>query len=761
MPGQLPIAAGGLSRLALCALLVAASFCGAGPALAQFAVQQTPVGTVSYAYGPRGMTPFITTGNGTEILLPVTRNGTPAYSRQSGLQLRFEGSSPGQYGYRPVRVTFQGQKAAANDKVITFRFSAGDYSPPRGQAINLEQTFKLPAGSTSVTHRLLVPRYQDWQLATWEVLVDGRKDDFLAIKNMYLGSLGGAQAGMGVMGLDLTAQQVVECNGLFQTAPNALVGGIKTMAAHELPLNWIEYSSLDVFITRPDGLVMLAEQHPKRLEALLRWVRSGGNLWLLEAGEEWENLSRVEKALGVSGDSQEPANPVADETIPPRGWRFIDIGERALEPSQGALLLSGFDRGQKNQWEQLLGSVTSRWRKTPPLARQLVVRGYGLGAVAAFRGKLASGKVGAPPLANPAAVLGLQTGLGNEIDASISELSGAISQSLLGPRIAWTNRHGNQPDSTNEDFNNLLIPGVGVAPVGQFQILVTLFAIVIGPLNYWLLKRSNKLPLLLATVPIAAAITTALLFAYGLLVDGFDVRARARTLTLLDQQSGEAVSWGRLSYYAGIAPREGLAVPSDQLMYPIMPRWMASRWGGRATGPPRHMTWTDQQLLTRGWLASRTPTQYQAVSSRPSQKRIDLRVTDGGLRVVNRLGVDVTHLAVEDHDGKFYWCENLPDGQGQVVPPVERTKLSIGIRQLFTANIPESPAGDEIGYGQVYGFELSQNIMEGRLEAINEPTLQSWGRGKYIAFTKSAVELDLGLRGIEEEASFHVIEGSW
>ena len=51
-----------------------------------------------------------------------------------------------------------------------------------------------------------------------------------------------------------------------------------------------------------------------------------------------------------------------------------------------------------------------------------------------------------------------------------------------------------------------------------------LFAVAIGPLNYWLLKRKNKLPMLLATVPIAAAVTTLLLFIYGIFADGFTVR---------------------------------------------------------------------------------------------------------------------------------------------------------------------------------------------------------------------------------------------
>jgi hypothetical protein len=367
-----------------------------------------------------------------------------------------------------------------------------------------------------------------------------------------------------------------------------------------------------------------------------------------------------------------------------------------------------------------------------------MVRGYGLGAVTAFRGDFKRGR-----------------------DLPGPDPHTAITQSLLGPRITWTSRHGNQPDVSNDEFNNLLIPGVGVAPVGQFQFLITLFAIVIGPLNYWLLKRKNKLPMLLATVPAAAAATTLVLFMYGLLVDGFDVRVRARTLTLLDQRAGEATSWGRLSYYAGIAPREGLTAPPDQIMYPVMPRWAASRYGGQTSGAPRHLEWDGDQRLTRGWLASRTPTQYQAIASRRSAKRLELRVTGKGLRIVNRLGVNVTHVGVEDHDGRFYWSENLADGDGRVIPATELGKLTGGIRQLFSANLPEAPGGDEIGYGGAYGYQWSQSIMEGRLEAINDPAIQSWGRGKYIAFTNHAIELDLCLDDLIEEASFHVIEGSW
>ena len=55
-------------------------------------------------------------------------------------------------------------------------------------------------------------------------------------------------------------------------------------------------------------------------------------------------------------------------------------------------------------------------------------------------------------------------------------------------------------------FANLLVPGVGLAPVTEFHVLITLFVLVIGPVNYWLLKRWRRLHLMVLTVPLAAAL---------------------------------------------------------------------------------------------------------------------------------------------------------------------------------------------------------------------------------------------------------------
>src|SRR6266478_2253668 len=101
-------------------------------------------------------------------------------------------------------------------------------------------------------------------------------------------------------------------------------------------------------------------------------------------------------------------------------------------------------------------------------------------------------------------------------------------------RLSWTARHGmvlapEELMDNKSDFWEFLIPGVGLTPVVQFQILISLFVIGIGPVNYLLLRRWRRLGLLLITVPASAAIVTLALFGYALIHDGLGVRVRARS----------------------------------------------------------------------------------------------------------------------------------------------------------------------------------------------------------------------------------------
>jgi hypothetical protein len=684
-------------------------------------------------------------GDRIQFSCPHDARGQFDFSSRNKIQLSIEVAAAPQFGYRPIQFTVRSQQPVASDRQIRIEFHAGTWGY-RSRSMTINQRLTIRRGQRAASSRGLFPQYQDWQICGWETVIDGGKDDELSFDQFPFSN---QQMGYGV-----SAMLIAEGGTPWQSQ-SALQSLANVTSPHvrkpdELPETWLEYSGYDIVAVDAALLPKIAAGVPRRREALARWLRSGGNLWVFDCGNDWQRLPGVEATLQfreVEGSRADDGGADVDPGLP-GGWRFAPLNERALDPIEGALLLSGYDLGKPVEkkpkstlpttaGEQVLQAIIGAANQRQVTSKDFfAIREFGLGVVAAFRAS--SGNV------------------------ATSDAATAVQQSVLSPRITATSRFGNKPDEANVEFNNWLIPGVGVAPVGMFQFLITLFALAIGPLNYWWLNRRKKLPLLLATIPATAAAVTFLLLAYGTLSDGLGTRVRARSLTLIDQKSGEATTWGRLSYFAGVKPRAGFTFPTDVAVYPILSNWSVGRYGN-ARELERTMSWGRSQRLTSGWLPSRTPTQYLSIAARPSQKRLEIKPTANGVQVDNRLEVNVTHLVVQDRSGTLYWLEDLPAGERKIAAKADALDVSGKIRQLFADNYPEYPPGAEPSvYGSSYsGWAMSQGLLEANLEAINSPLVERWIDGSYIAVTERGVELELGLADVREEASFHVVRGLW
>ena len=127
-----------------------------------------------------------------------------------------------------------------------------------------------------------------------------------------------------------------------------------------------------------------------------------------------------------------------------------------------------------------------------------------------------------------------------------------------------------------------------------------MFVILIGPVNYLLCcVAGGDCTCCLVTVPAGAALVTAALFAYALISDGLGVRVRVRGLMEIDQRVGRTVSWSRQSYYAGLAPSQGLRFSERTAVYPDRSQ---SGWSDVADSrrPSGRCVWDgDQNLVGR------------------------------------------------------------------------------------------------------------------------------------------------------------------
>src|SRR5205823_3260225 len=203
----------------------------------------------------------------------------------------------------------------------------------------------------------------------------------------------------------------------------------------------------------------------------------------------------------------------------------------------------------------------------------------------------------------------------------------------------------------------LPMPGVGEVPAAAYLTILVLFSLLIGPGNYVFLWRKRQQVLLVLTIPLLSAAFIVLLGGYAALNEGFAVRGRAQTFTMLDQNSRQAATRATVSLYAaGGAPSGGLLFPADVAVFPI----------GPGSGGPRGrqaLDLTQSQRYTAGMIEPRAPANFEEVAFRTARERLTFNHDSAGVSVTNALGSTLTKLFYRDNDKLYTLSEPLPAGE--------------------------------------------------------------------------------------------------
>jgi hypothetical protein len=353
-------------------------------------------------------------------------------------------------------------------------------------------------------------------------------------------------------------------------------------------------------------------------------------------------------------------------------------------------------------------------------------------------------------------------------------------------RFHWVARNGVSFQTPNDNYWYFLIPGVGAAPVGVFQLLITIFVLAIGPVNYYLLKRWHKQNLILITVPLSAALVTLALVAYAILSDGFGVRMQSRSVTYLDQTRGEAACLGRLTYYAGLTPAKGLSFSASTAVYPLEE---SPSGGRRDSGPVKSFKWVgsddkgnpDTQILESGWLQARVQNQFITVRARKSDAAVAVNEHgDGSADALNQLGSPIQYLAVRDSEGNLRHARNVGLDDSAVLektdaatvhqtlaafrqshvlaPPDDMRKMRS--RSIFDIRRTYYYRSNPMGMPGTQFSTSAPGLIEDRLEQALQ-FAESKDPRTYVAIVDRSPEQEIGLESLDEESAFHVIMGRW
>ena len=728
----------------------------------------------------------------------------PSKPTKSGLSLRMEVDWAQGPGYLPVKVTINDASPAAGDRTFTVELKGVFYLPNDPKSI-ARQDIEMPGGAASATAMISLPTAGNVPHILCNVWEDGVKVEELETGPMPTNT--GPMWGWGGAVRDTAAMFVVNrdpadilpiVEGFGQrgywtaqqssnaTFPIHGAQGIEFVPPANLSSQWIDYVALDLLCLSLRDLGELQASSPDKLAAIRRWVWAGGNLWVFGAGDE-SQLSSLEALLLPHLES---GRTTAERWRSPAGAERTTIDSTVLTQLQGEAVFGGGmyvplpavdvdDDGNPVQSTEPVAQAPK------PSAREFRIRNVELGQIVAIAES------------DPDEIF------------KFSALDWRTIRVACGNhRVDWSARHGISTVQANQDFWNFLIAGVGLPPVTVFRVLITVFTVLIGPINYWWLRKKRRLHLLLFVVPASAAVVTISLGVYAIFADGFATQLRSRSYTRIDQASGESQAWTRLSYYAGLAPSQGLSFSTQTAVLPI--QYSA---GGRTFDNSRTTGWSDRQHLASGWLNSRTPTQYLTIRSAPSRRRIkvDAAGDNGRPRVTNELGVSIRHLLLCDGAGAPYYVGELAsDATATLTPAAEcKNQLDVAIRDV-QLSLPTAPAAMQYNSPMtnswrrqrrqfyMYGFmgqsaaptqtasrleqsiagateAFRQSIVEERNSSdgvsiavtgteleVREPT-PTLGPRRYWAIVARPPDAEFGVPDVVEDAagSFHLVEGVW
>jgi hypothetical protein len=205
------------------------------------------------------------------------------------------------------------------------------------------------------------------------------------------------------------------------------------------------------------------------------------------------------------------------------------------------------------------------------------------------------------------------------------------------------------------------VPGTDRVPVLGFVTVALVFAILVGPVNLWWVRRRGKRHLFLITTPVISAITCIALVLVSVLADGLGIRRTVVQAVQLDMQGRQAVAWTAVSYFAALPTSTIPLDPEDRIE--VSGSDDQDGWRRRErTAQALTLTWGDAQIATGGWLPARINRSLRYVQARPENRRLLVEADGSGWRVTNGLGVGIALLAWKDGDGGLWTCAHLADG---------------------------------------------------------------------------------------------------
>ena len=238
----------------------------------------------------------------------------------------------------------------------------------------------------------------------------------------------------------------------------------------------------------------------------------------------------------------------------------------------------------------------------------------------------------------------------------------STSDEVSAVRSVFASEVGLVPQE-NEPLRTLwpTIPGLGELPYRVLILLLIVFAVVIGPVNFTMVKATGKPALLLVTIPLLALVAVVAVLAYGIFYQGIDVKTASLSHTILDQRTHRAYTAEARTMFAGLSPGPGLLPDPGTMCFPSSMQRSGVETSFRLD--------LDRGMWAGDYLPVRRVGKQLLLSDDEARARVEVGRDATGLTVTNGLGARIEYLLLRDPAGGFHLLESplATDGTAPLV----------------------------------------------------------------------------------------------
>ena len=191
------------------------------------------------------------------------------------------------------------------------------------------------------------------------------------------------------------------------------------------------------------------------------------------------------------------------------------------------------------------------------------------------------------------------------------------------------------------------IPGLVRIPYRTLTLGLVLFTILIGPVNFLLVRRAGRPVLLTVTIPLIAAVSSLCILVFGFLSAGIDSRTSEYGYTVLDQRTHRASTVVLRSLWCGLAPA-GLRPGEGSALLPTQGNELSYETVGFQVDE------TDGLVLGGDFVPVRRAEKQTVLADRTFRGRVTFEPKGESWSANNGLGVEIDVLVYRDRDGVLY-----------------------------------------------------------------------------------------------------------